>query len=94
MKVIKITEECHGFIGLAKDMRSAFEYLVKKEWIDEKTEVFEPNPLAEERYIRIGTVMKDLDRDIVDSLMFLYATDENYFADLFSFVEVEVYESA
>lgn len=35
MKVIMINEECHGFIGLAKDVRTAVNYLVDNNWLDE-----------------------------------------------------------
>ena len=29
MKVIVINEECHGFIGIAKDIKNAFAFLLK-----------------------------------------------------------------
>jgi hypothetical protein len=35
MKIIMINEECHGFIGLAKDVRAAVNYLVDNDWLDE-----------------------------------------------------------
>lgn len=34
MKVIMINEECHGFLALAKDVRSAVNYLVDNNWLD------------------------------------------------------------
>lgn len=39
MKVIMINEECHGFIALAKDVRTAVNYLVDNHWLDERTMV-------------------------------------------------------
>ena len=39
MKVVMINEECHGFIGLAKDVRAAINYLVDNNWLDERTMV-------------------------------------------------------
>ena len=40
MTVIIIEEESHGGIGVAKDMKSAFEYLIYNKWITENTELF------------------------------------------------------
>lgn len=34
MTVIIITEECHGFLGVAKDMPSAIAFLYNEDWID------------------------------------------------------------
>lgn len=39
MTVISISEECHGFIGLAKDFESAKDFLFKHGWIDEHFEL-------------------------------------------------------
>ena len=35
MKVITIHEDGHGFIGIAKNMDSAFRFLIEKNWISE-----------------------------------------------------------
>lgn len=39
MTVISISEECHGFIGLAKDFESAKDFLLRHGWIDECLEI-------------------------------------------------------
>jgi uncharacterized Fe-S radical SAM superfamily protein PflX len=43
MTVISINEECHGFIGLAKDFESAKDFLIRHGWIDECLEICENN---------------------------------------------------
>ena len=40
MTVISIGEECHGDIGIAKDLESAKDLLFKEGWIDECTDIF------------------------------------------------------
>lgn len=42
--VIVINEECHGFIGVARDVPSAIEFLWQHDWLSEYTEI----PLAHE----------------------------------------------
>ena len=39
MKVIVISEECHGFIGLADTLEHAIDFLMDKGWLDEETTV-------------------------------------------------------
>ena len=93
MKVILISEENHGLIGVAKNMRSAFQFLLDDKWITEDTEFFEPNPDCDVEYIVLKDVMKDLKHtNPLDSLLFLYMTDEDYFADQFYFREEDVIE--
>lgn len=43
MKVISISEECHGFIGLAKDFESTKKFLLEHGWIDECLEISKDN---------------------------------------------------
>lgn len=38
MKVIAIEEECHGYIKVCEDIRSAFQYLIEGGWLT----VFKP----------------------------------------------------
>ena len=93
MKVILISEECHGLIGVAKDMKSAFQFLLHDKWITEKTEVFEPNPDCDVDYHILEDVMKDLKCDnLLDTLLFLYASDEDYFEGQFYFWEEDIIE--
>ena len=40
MKVYVIYEECHNKIGIAKDIKSAIEWLIDSEWITESTSVY------------------------------------------------------
>lgn len=40
MTVIVINEECHGFIGLAKDYEWAVKFLIDNNWLDDYTEIF------------------------------------------------------
>lgn len=35
---IVINEECHGFIGVAKDYQSAIDFLIADDWLTENTE--------------------------------------------------------
>lgn len=41
MRVIKIDEETHGFIGLAKDCASAIRFLYDENWLTEDTEIWD-----------------------------------------------------
>ena len=91
MTVIIIEEESHGGIGVAKDMESAFQYLVYTKWITENTQFLEPNPDCPDEFHYLGDIMKDLDRNIVDTLMFLWKCDPEYFDGSFYFTEAEVY---
>ena len=38
-EVIVINEECHGFIGIARDVPSAIDFLYEKDWLWGKTEI-------------------------------------------------------
>lgn len=89
--VIIITEENHGTIGVAKDMESAFQYLVNTKWITENTQFFEPNPDCPDEFHYLGDIMKDLDRNIIDTLMFLWKWDPEYFDGSFYFTVADVY---
>ena len=40
MKVYVIYEECHNKISIAKDVKSAIEWLIDSEWITESTSVY------------------------------------------------------
>jgi hypothetical protein len=90
MKVIAIWEECHGFIGIAKDMPSAFEMLVKEHWVNPLTEFYDSN----EGSFTLETVKTQLEVDSYEeALAKLYECEtEDYFIDLFSFNEETVYE--
>jgi len=91
MTVIIIDEESHGGIGVAKDMKSAFQFLVDNKWITEDTELFEPTEGEEYGWFPISRAMTDLRRSLLDTLMFLWNCDPEYFFGSFSFTEAEVY---
>ena len=91
MTVIIIDEESHGGIGVAKDMKSAFQFLVDNKWITEDTELFEPTEGEEYGWFTISRAMTDLRRSLLDTLMFLWNCDPEYFFGSFSFTEAEVY---
>ena len=90
MKVITISEECHGFIGIAKDMPSAFEMLVKEHWLNPQTEFFDSN----EGSFTLETARTQLELDTYEeTLARLYECEtEDYFNDLFHFYEETIYE--
>ena len=91
MTVIIIEEESHGGIGVAKDMKSAFEYLIYNKWITENTELFQPTEGEEYGWFPISRAMTDLRRSLLDTLMFLWNCDVGYFDGSFYFTEAEVY---
>lgn len=41
MKVILISEENHGFLGVAKDYVSAIKWLVKSDWMTQCSQVYD-----------------------------------------------------
>ena len=87
MKVIRIHEESHGFIGLAKNMESAFRFLVEKKWIDElwdedADEWVHPDVLIE----------KHNAKNLLDLLKILYEKDDTVFEGIFYFSEEDVFE--
>ena len=90
MKVITISEECHGFIGVAKDMPSAFKMLVKEHWVNPLTEFYDSN----EGSFTLETVKTQLEVDTYEeALARLYECEtEDYFDGLFYFNEEYVYE--
>lgn len=47
--VVVINEECHGFIGIAKDFKNAIYFLIDNGWLNGATDVYYENkwvPLA------------------------------------------------
>jgi hypothetical protein len=90
MKVIVIREECQGFIGMAKDMPSAFEFLVKEHWVKPQTEFFDSYGYG----FTLETAKRQLELDTYEeTLARLYECEtEDYFNDLFYFDEETIYE--
>lgn len=90
MTVIAIWEECHGFIGIAKDMSSAFEMIVKEHWVNPLTEFYDSN----EGSFTLETVKTQLGVDTYEEVLAkLYECEtEDYFDGMFNFNEETIYE--
>lgn len=93
MTVITINEECHGFIGIAKDMRSAFDFLLSDKWITEKTD-FPIEADDDSDFVTLEGLRKRFECDnLLDTLVFMWEDDEQWFEGLFYFYTETVYES-
>lgn len=93
MTVITINEECHGFIGIAKDMRSAFDFLLSDKWITEKTE-FPIEADDDSDFVTLEDLRKRFECDnLLDTLVFMWEDNEQWFEGLFYFYTETVYES-
>lgn len=90
MKVISIWEENHGMIGIAKDMPSAFEFLVRQNWVTPDMELYDSN----EGCFTLETVKTQLGVDTYEeALAKLYECEaEDYFDGYFRFDEEVIYE--
>lgn len=87
MKVIVISEECHGFIGIAKNMDSAFRFLIEENWIGELWDEDTQN------CVHPDVLIKKYNADsLFDLLKILYEKDENAFEGMFYFSEEVVFE--
>lgn len=87
MKVIIINEENHGFIGVAKDMDSAFRFLVKEDWVDGLWDNMKQIYVSpEELYHRYNV------DNLFDLLKAMYRADDNAFDGMFYFTERTVFE--
>ena len=87
MKVIKINEECHGFIGIAKNMDSAFRFLIEKNWI---RELWDKDI---EEYVHPDVLIEKYNaKDLLDLLKILYEKDDDVFEGSFYFSEEDVFE--
>ena len=93
MKVIVIFEECHGFIGVAKDMKSAFDFLLYDRWITEKT-YFPIEVDNGSDFVMLEDLKKRFGFDnLLDTLMFMWENSKQWFEDMFSFYSEDVYGS-
>lgn len=90
--VIVIHEEGHGFIGVAKDIESAFHFLLREEWITECTQFpidYDDDSMflsLEELRVRYGF------EELLETLVFMYEQSEYWFDAMFYFDEEEVYD--
>ena len=93
MTVITINEECHGFIGIAKDIRSAFDFLLSDKWITEKTD-FPIEADDDSDFVTLEDLRKRFECDnLLDTLVFMWEDNEQWFEGLFYFYTETVYES-
>lgn len=93
MKVIVIFEECHGFIGVAKNMKSAFDFLLSDKWITEKT-YFPIEADDDSDFVMLEDLRKRFGFDnLLDTLMFMWEDSKQWFEDMFSFYIEDVFES-
>lgn len=67
---VVIHEENHGFIGIAADIRSAFDFLLTDHWITEKTE-FPIEADDDSDFVPLETLMKRFEfNNLLDTLVF------------------------
>lgn len=84
MKVIQINEDWHGFIGIAKDYKSALDFLLNYNWLEDSTEV-----CVNHEWKRIDEVLGE---DWFDKMQSWDVENFNeYWEDSFMLTEVEVY---
>ena len=85
MNVIVIREECHGFLGVAKDMKNAFQFLLEEDWITAKTE-FPIDADDDSDFVSLETLMKRFEfNNLLDTLMFMWSDSEMWFDAMFYF---------
>lgn len=93
MKVIVIFEECHGFIGVAKNIKSAFDFLLCDKWITEKTH-FPIEADDDSDFIALEDLRKRFGFDnLLDTLMFMWENNKQWFEDMFSLYIEDVFGS-
>lgn len=87
MKVVKIGEDNHGFLGVAKDYKSAIQFLIEEDWITEATEVYVD---VEGGWIRLDEYFDDWEYEVKN--MSRESFDELFY-DSFSLEDIDVYGS-
>ena len=87
MKVVKIGEDNHGFLGDAKDYKSAIQFLIEEDWITEATEVYVD---VEGGWIRLDEYFDDWEYEVKN--MSRESFDELFY-DSFSLEDIDVYGS-
>ena len=93
MTVIIINEECHGFIGIAKDIRSAFDFLLSDKWITEKTD-FPIEADDDSDFVSLEELRKRFGFDnLLDTLVFMWEDSEQWFEGMFYLDTEIIYES-
>lgn len=87
MKVIVINEENHGFIGVAKNMDSAFHFLIEEDWIDGLWDNMKQTYVSPKKLYHRYNV-----DNLFDLLKAMYKADSNAFEGMFYFSEIDVFE--
>ena len=87
MKVVKIGEDNHGFLGVAKDYKSAIQFLIEEDWITEATEVYVD---VEGGWIRLDEYFDDWEYEVKNMSR---ETFDELFYDNFSLEDIDVYGS-
>ena len=87
MTVIRIVEDEHGFLAIAKNYKAAIHYLIDHYWLDDNSEIWDENT---HNWVNIKEVLGENWKDKVYQL----SLDEffNYFDGQFYLYEDNVYE--
>jgi hypothetical protein len=89
MKVIRIDEENHGFIGVASSMKAAWQFIVNRGWLGFYDQVY-----IFDGWVTIGDLFEQNDWDLTDENLIEWAMNrgEEAWDGLFYFSECNVYE--
>lgn len=93
--VIAIREECHGFIGIAEDMESAFDFLLKEKWITETTDFCLNYGIEEEEdFLSLKEIMIKYEFDsLLETLLFFWNNEgDAFFEGVVYFDEETIYK--
>ena len=92
-KVIVIKEECHGVIGVAKNMWGAFAFLLENNWLYEQSEFIENYNTPEEEWLTLYELQKRYEcNSLFETLLCLWEKDKGYFDGCFYFEEMPLWE--
>lgn len=87
MQVVRIDEDNHGFLGVAKDYKSAIQFLIEEYWITEATEVYVD---VEGGWIRLDEYFDDWKTEIKN--MSRESFEDLFYEDI-SLEDIDVYGS-
>ena len=87
MKVITINEDNHGFLGVAKDYKSAIQFLIEEDWINEATEIYVD---VEGGWLRLDEYFDDWKSEIENMSREYF---DGLFYESFSLEDIDVYGS-
>lgn len=85
MKVISISDETHGYIRIAKDYKSAINFLINNGWLQSFSEVY----FEDRGFVEVKDAFGE---NWVEAVMNMDIDDFNdNFVDVFELKEIEVY---